>query len=125
MFGFDDTGDAQVDLAKLINANGVGNWLDNVLLMLGMALFGTVLAFGLLSAGLGRLPAGTAAVISTVEPVVAVILGAVVLGEAVGPLQVVGMVLIVGAVAVLLRYESRPASAAGDEPLVNPVVLSE
>ena len=30
-----------------------------------------------------------------------------------------------GAVAVLLRYESRPASAAGDEPLVNPVVLSE
>ena len=93
--------------------------------VLGMALFGTVLAFGLLSAGLGRLPAGTAAVISTVEPVVAVILGAVVLGEAVGPLQVVGMVLIVGAVAVLLRYESRPASAAGDEPLVNPVVLSE
>lgn len=40
MFGFDDTGDAQVDLGKILNAYGVGNWLDDMLLMLGVALFG-------------------------------------------------------------------------------------
>ena len=110
-------------LAFVTSAQGPSDrqgWLG----ALGMAVFGTVLAFGLLSAGLARLPAGTAAVISTVEPVVAVILGAIVLGEAVGPLQVVGMLLIVGSVAVLLRYESR-AATPDDEPLVNPAVLSE
>ncbi len=72
-----------------------------------MAVIGTIVAFLLLTAGLARLPAADASVISTVEPAVAVVLGAVLLGEPVAALQVLGVVLVLGSVAVLLRRVSR------------------
>ena len=92
--------------------------------VLGMALIGTVVAFGLLSIGLARIAPSTAAVISTIEPVVAVVLGAVVLGETVGWAQIAGMALILGSVAVLLWFESR-AGGEGQGALVNPVAALE
>ena len=93
----------------------LGGWVA----VLGMAVLGTVVSFGLLSAGLARLGAGQAAVISTVEPVVTVVLGAVLLGEAVGVLQVVGMVVILGSVAVLLVSEARAAK----DPVLDPGMI--
>ena len=80
--------------------------------MLGMAVIGTVLSFGMLSAGLSRVPAPQAAVVATVEPVVTVVLGALLLGEQVVPLQVVGMAVILASVAVLLRAEARASLTA-------------
>lgn len=92
--------------------------------VLGMALIGTVVAFGLLSIGLARIAPSTAAVISTIEPVVVVVLGAVVLGETVGLAQAAGIALIVGSVAVLLWCESR-AGAEGQGALVDPMTALE
>jgi drug/metabolite transporter (DMT)-like permease len=72
---------------------------------LGLAIVGTVVSFLLLTAGLARLPSTDASVISTVEPAVAVVLGAVLLGEPVAALQVVGVVVVLASVAVLLRRQ--------------------
>jgi drug/metabolite transporter (DMT)-like permease len=86
----------------------LGGWVG----VLGMTVFGTVLSFGLLAAGLGRIGAAEAGVISTVEPVITVALGAWLLAEQVGALQVVGMVVILASVAVLLVVEARAGVAA-------------
>jgi drug/metabolite transporter (DMT)-like permease len=73
----------------------------------GLALVGTVVSFLLLTAGLARMPSTDAAVISTVEPAVAVVLGAVLLGEPVAVVQVLGVLVVLGSVAFLVRQESR------------------
>jgi len=78
-----------------------------VLLAVGIALVSTVAAFGLLSAGLALLPVSHAAVIATSEPVLAVILGAVLLGEAVGVWQAVGIVLVVLAIRTILWRDGK------------------
>lgn len=75
-----------------------------------IALVSTVLSFGLLTAGLALLPATHVSVIATSEPVFAVILGWRLLSENVSGGQVVGMVLVLGSIAViLLRDLARPA----------------
>ena len=67
------------------------------------------LAYVLLYSGLRVVAPSTAVTASLVEPVTAAVVAAVVLGEALGPLAVVGIVLVLGAVAGL----GRPAAAAG------------
>jgi drug/metabolite transporter (DMT)-like permease len=69
---------------------------------IGMAVVSTVLAFGLLSAGLARLGSARAAVIATSEPVMAVLLGAWLLGERLTWLQGVGMAMVVAAITVIV-----------------------
>lgn len=69
----------------------------------GMALIATVIAIVTFFAGLKLVGASTAATLSTVEPVVTVTLAALVLGERVMPLQLVGGALILSAVVVLAR----------------------
>jgi drug/metabolite transporter (DMT)-like permease len=69
----------------------------------GLSVVGTVVSFLFLTAGLARIPSTDASVISTVEPAVAVVLGAALLGETVGVLQVLGVVVVLASVAVLLR----------------------
>lgn len=68
---------------------------------LGCALLCTVLAYLLYTAGLSGVPAGRAAVLSTAEPVVATVLGAVLLGERVTWDKLLGIVLVLGAIVVL------------------------
>jgi drug/metabolite transporter (DMT)-like permease len=75
----------------------------------GIALFSTVVAMIAFFAGMARLGAADAATMSTLEPVVTVILAAVFLGEAVGGGQLVGGTIILAAVIVLAR-----ARQAGD-----------
>ena len=74
------------------------------------------LAYGLLYAGL-RTVAGSAAVVATLlEPLTAAVLAAVVLGERLGALGVVGGVLILGAVATSGGTQTPPAEpCARDE----------
>ena len=67
------------------------------------------LAYVLLYSGLRVVAPSTAVTASLVEPVTAAVVAAVVLGEALGPVAVVGIVLVLGAVAGL----GRPAAAAG------------
>ena len=69
-------------------------------LLFMLAVVHTTLAFALYTFGLGRLGAGRAAILATVEPVVAVALGAVMLAEELTPPKVVGALLVISGAAL-------------------------
>lgn len=74
-------------------------------LLLMLAVVHTTLAFALYTFGLGRLGAGRAAIVATVEPVVAGALGTVLLGEDLAVPKVVGGILVIsGAVLAQIRF---------------------
>ena len=76
----------------------------------GLALISTVAALVTFFAGVKRLGPSDTATLSTLEPMVAVVLAAVLLGEQVTLLQVLGGLLIVAA-AVLVARGGRPRAA--------------
>jgi drug/metabolite transporter (DMT)-like permease len=71
--------------------------------IIAIALISTVLAFTTFFAGLKRIGPTNASTLSTFEPIVAVILAAIVLGESISPVELLGGVLILAAVVVLTR----------------------
>ncbi|HMW55568.1 MAG TPA: DMT family transporter [Accumulibacter sp.] len=73
----------------------------------GIALFSTVVAMITFFAGMARLGAADAATLSTLEPVVTVILAAIFLGEAIGSWQIAGGAIILAAVVVLARSSAQ------------------
>jgi drug/metabolite transporter (DMT)-like permease len=75
----------------------VGGWAVGF----GIAFFPTMLAISLFLAGLPRIGAARAALISTWEPVVTVILAVVLLGDRLSAVQVAGGVLVLLAVVVV------------------------
>jgi drug/metabolite transporter (DMT)-like permease len=77
----------------------------------GLVVVCTVLAPLTFFAGLARIGPTDAATISTVEPVVSVLLGVVVLGERLTALQLAGAVLVLGAVVALARLGVRPSAS--------------
>ncbi|MEV0838586.1 EamA family transporter [Actinocatenispora sera] len=60
---------------------------------------GTLLAYGLWFTGIGRLPVTALSFLPLLSPVVAAAVGWLVLGQSLGPLQVAGFVLALGAIA--------------------------
>lgn len=88
---------------------------DSVPALLGLlGLVATALPVTLFLAGIQRVGAGRAAILSTVEPALTVVLAALVLGEPISTGQLVGGGLIVAGVA-WLRSE-RPLPEAGEPP---------
>ncbi|MEA2408343.1 MAG: hypothetical protein QOE69_2462 [Thermoleophilaceae bacterium] len=87
-----------------VSAEGWG-WLA------GIAVVCTVLAVSLFFAGLKRVGPTTASIVSTVEPVVTVILAFLVFGEILGTLQLLGGGFVIAAVLVLGSYRPREALA--------------
>jgi drug/metabolite transporter (DMT)-like permease len=80
--------------------------------LLYLAVFGSLVAFTAFAFALNELPATTVGTYAYVNPVVAVILGSVVLGEAVSPFLILGAGLIILAVVLSTRRPSpRPISA--------------
>ena len=77
----------------------------------GIALVSTVAAVSLFFAGLKRVGPTTASILSTVEPVVTVLLAFLVFGELLGALQLLGGALVIAAVLVLAGV--RPRAALG------------
>jgi drug/metabolite transporter (DMT)-like permease len=72
--------------------------------VLCLAVVSTVAALSLFFAGLRRVGPTTAAILSTVEPVVTVVLAAIVFGETLGPIQLAGAALVlIAAQAVTVR----------------------
>ncbi|HEY6691048.1 MAG TPA: DMT family transporter, partial [Rubrobacter sp.] len=69
-------------------------------LLLMLAVVHTTLGFALYTFGLGRLGAGRAAIVATVEPVVASAVGAVLLGEDLTLPKVVGAGLVISGAAL-------------------------
>ena len=74
-----------------------------------IALVSTVVAMVGFFAGIQRLGAADAATLSTLEPVVTFVLAALFLGEAVSLTQVLGGVIVLGAVIALARASDQPA----------------
>jgi drug/metabolite transporter (DMT)-like permease len=74
----------------------------------GLAVVCTVAAIGLFFAGLRRVGPTTAAILSTVEPLVTALLAFLVFGETLGPAQLVGGGLVLGGVLVLHARLARP-----------------
>jgi drug/metabolite transporter (DMT)-like permease len=82
-----------------------------------LALAGSILAFTAYAWLLQNAPISKISTYAYVNPAVAVVLGAVILGEAVTPLMILGGAVIIAAVAVVIRSESRAvAPAAPDDP---------
>jgi drug/metabolite transporter (DMT)-like permease len=76
----------------------------------------TVVAIGLFFAGLRRVGPTSASILSTVEPVVTVLLAYLVFGEVLGPVQVLGGALVLACIPVLnarLPRLRRTASVSG------------
>jgi drug/metabolite transporter (DMT)-like permease len=80
-----------------------------------LVVFGSIVAFTAYSWLLGVAPVSQVSTYAYVNPVVAVLLGAVVAGEAVGPATLVGGAVTVLAVAVVVSEEGRRRRARGLE----------
>ncbi|PLT34919.1 DMT family transporter [Bacillus sp. V5-8f] len=100
----------------LLPATGIWHLTDQIIkpkpliLILGLGLFSTVIAYLLYTWGLGKMDGSKAAVIATVEPVTAMILGFVLYGERLSVLQLAGAFIILGAV---LYYNNMSESKIG------------
>jgi drug/metabolite transporter (DMT)-like permease len=77
--------------------------VEGWLAVAGIALVSTVAAISLFFAGLARIGPTQASTLSTIEPVFTVLLAAMLLGESIAPIQLVGGALILGAVLLLAR----------------------
>jgi len=73
----------------------------------GIAVVSTVVAVSLFFAGLKRVGPTTASILSTAEPVTTVVLAFLAFGESLGPVQLVGGALVLGAVVVLSAAAGR------------------
>ena len=80
----------------------------DLMAMAGATALGSVLSLLLFLKGIKLIGASWAAIISTVQPVLVVFLSWAVLGEVLGPLQLVGMALLLFGV-LLIRREKKPA----------------
>ncbi len=82
------------------------------LVVLGLGLVATAFPILTILSGIARLGASNAAILSTVEPIMTVILAAVILGEQIENLQYLGGGLILVSV-ILLQVSGRIAASAG------------
>jgi drug/metabolite transporter (DMT)-like permease len=95
-----------------IPASG-GGWL----VVLGLALIPTMIAISTFLAGLPRVGAARASLLSTWEPVVTVVLAVIIFGDRFSPLQAAGGALILGAVVMQAgRAGGSAPDAAGALP---------
>jgi drug/metabolite transporter (DMT)-like permease len=83
--------------------------------LVALALISTVVAIVAFFAGIARVGPAEASTLSTVEPATTVALGALLLGEPVAVVQVLGGALILGAVVVLARAR-RPGLVPAEGP---------
>jgi drug/metabolite transporter (DMT)-like permease len=90
--------------------------LESVLAWLYLGIFGTLVAFTAYTWLLRNAPISKVVTHQYVNPVVAIALGALFLGEAITLAAGVGAALIVGSVFVAVRSESRPRPAPAAEP---------
>jgi len=74
----------------------------------GIALFSTVFTILAMFEGIARIGASRAAILSTIEPLMVVVLAALVLSERAGPVQYAGGALIMVSVALLNLRPTRP-----------------
>lgn len=91
----------------------VGLSLGSYALLFMLAVVHTSLAFGLYTVGLRRLDAGQAAIVATVEPVVAGVVGVVLLGEALTAPKLAGALLVLSGAGLAQVRTEKSSSVAG------------
>jgi drug/metabolite transporter (DMT)-like permease len=79
-----------------------------------LAIVGQVVGWVLIASALPRLASSTGASILLLQPVGAVLLGALILAEVPGVLQLIGCAVVLGAVAVAARTRATPTAPAGE-----------
>ncbi len=84
-------------------------------LLLLVALLSTFIAYSAYAAGLRHLPATRASVIASLEPMIATTLAALIFGERLGPLALLGAALVVGA-ALALSLKKADAAPVPEAP---------
>jgi len=89
-------------------ADGKG-WLAT----LCAAFFSTIIAMGFFFAGVKLVGPGEAAVLSTIEPVVSIVVGVTALHESLGIMRVFGAVMVLASVTVLARSSGSTAADGG------------
>jgi DME family drug/metabolite transporter len=85
-------------------------------LIVYLGLVTMAVAYALLYTGLRSTPSGTAVIATLVEPVTAVLIAVLLLGERLSPAGLIGSLLIVGAIAGLGRNRERATTAVGRPP---------
>ncbi|HEX6307237.1 MAG TPA: DMT family transporter [Longimicrobiales bacterium] len=89
---------------------------SHALLLLGLGIVPTILPYALYLAALKRLRASTAAMLASLEPAVAAVLAALLLGERMDAPQVAGMGMVVAAAVLLAGRWSRLRRSSAREP---------
>ena len=104
---------------------------SNVAVLGATALAATVLPIAAFLGGVRRIGPSRATILGTIEPPVTISLAALVFGERLGPLQLVGAGLVVGAVVILqlrrrptLRQVPRPAPSPTPDPVALPARIA-
>jgi len=90
----------------IVNPGQFSNVPLAIPVMAYLAIFPTAVGHLLLAVGLGAMPASRAAVYTLFEPVVAVILAVIVVGEVITPLGWIGLLIVLAGLA-LLSQEKR------------------
>lgn len=81
-------------------------------------LIATALAYAAWFAGLSRLPGAVVGIVGLLNPVTGVVLGVFLAGEAFGPAQAIGLVLVLGGVLMgVLRPRARVPAVEGRAPM--------
>jgi DME family drug/metabolite transporter len=109
MLGFGSLGLLPV---QLLGGSAIPTGRTLLLIVLVTGVLITLLPLGLYTVALTHLPAGNAAIVATFEPVVSILLAALILGQYLGPIQIVGAAAIIGGVLVLAGGERRANLAA-------------
>jgi drug/metabolite transporter (DMT)-like permease len=99
-----------------LSAAGFG-WLA------GIAVISTVVALGLFFAGLRLVGPTTASILSTAEPLTAVLLAFLVFGESLSSVQLAGGALVLAGVLVLSARRGVRAAAGHERPTRTPYTL--
>lgn len=98
-------------LLPWVARTGLPHWGATWTWLAALGLVHTALAYGLLYAGFARLPAAMVAGLQFVYPLSAIGVDALVYGRMLAPLQVLGVLLMAGALVVVARQQSAGAVA--------------
>ena len=99
---------------------------DAWLPLLGLGVIATAVAIQTFYAGVKRVGAARASLISTVEPVYTIVLAMILFGESLAPVQVVGGALVLAAVILAETGRSAaPAAGVAEQPTTRNAELSE
>lgn len=103
-----------VDMARKLTAIPADS-AKNILLCVGLGVFTALLPYILYTKGLSGLDPSSASIMASVEPVVATLTGIIAFGEPVTALGMVGVALVVSAIAVMNLKEGSKAPKATEK----------